>query len=96
MLYLQVHVISICKSLHWISFQVYVSVQYIQMYIILVKLICCWIKMEPEILSETVFTSRLQIWPGFCKLLNSLQGHLKNFDYEQCMQVLDYFFLCDL
>ena len=43
--------------------------------------------MEPEILSEAVFTSRLQIWPGFCKLLNNLRGHLKDLNYEECMQI---------
>ncbi|KAF5290808.1 hypothetical protein FQR65_LT11512 [Abscondita terminalis] len=53
-----------------------------------IKLILYWIHNEPDILKETVFQSWLQIWPGLCKLLNSLQNHIKDFDYEKCRNIL--------
>nr|XP_022900035.1 protein SMG7-like [Onthophagus taurus] len=52
-----------------------------------IRLICCWIEEDPNVLNESVFTSRLQIWPGFCKLLNDVQEHLKDFKYEMCKEV---------
>ncbi|KAI4460147.1 smg-7 suppressor with morphological effect on genitalia protein 7 [Holotrichia oblita] len=44
-----------------------------------IKLICFWVEKSPEILNDAVFTNRLQIWPSFCKLLNNIQEHLKEF-----------------
>lgn len=50
-----------------------------------VKLLLYWIEKQPQVLSETPFTNKLQIWPGFCKLLNLLQKFLDNFNYDFCM-----------
>ncbi|GJQ82549.1 hypothetical protein Trydic_g13004 [Trypoxylus dichotomus] len=47
-----------------------------------IKLICFWIEQSPEILCDSVFTNRLQIWPSFCKLLNNIQEHLTEFKCE--------------
>lgn len=48
-----------------------------------IKLISYWLRNEAHVLKEIVFQSRLQIWPGLCKLLNSLQTQLKTFDEEK-------------
>ncbi|KAJ3639053.1 hypothetical protein Zmor_008710 [Zophobas morio] len=45
-----------------------------------VKLLTYWIKNEPDVLKEVIFTNRLQIWPSLCKLLNNVQPYLKDFD----------------
>lgn len=53
-----------------------------------VKLTLDWIKTDPSVLNDAVFTKRLQLWPSFCKLLNNLQEKLNNFDATKCK---DYF-----
>lgn len=52
-----------------------------------VKLCLEWIKIKPNVLEEVSFTSRLQIWPSFCVLLNGLQGCLANFSFEKCKKL---------
>ncbi|GLH09050.1 Uncharacterized protein GBIM_14191 [Gryllus bimaculatus] len=39
-----------------------------------IKLTLDWIRLEPKVLLDTAFTTRLQIWPSLCKLLNGLQS----------------------
>ncbi|KAF5306739.1 hypothetical protein FQA39_LY01497 [Lamprigera yunnana] len=51
-----------------------------------IKLISYWLQDEPEVLKEMVFQSRLQIWPGLCKLLNNLQSYIKSFDYSSSVK----------
>lgn len=41
-----------------------------------IRLLLLWIKCKPNLLKETEFTSRLQIWPGYCKLLNNITEHV--------------------
>ncbi|XP_018321584.1 protein SMG7-like [Agrilus planipennis] len=53
-------------------------------------LILYWIKIEPEVLQETVFTNWPQIWPSLCKLLNSLQEITAEFDCKPYENVLLY------
>ncbi|XP_014204668.1 protein SMG7 [Copidosoma floridanum] len=48
-----------------------------------IKLCLDWIQLRPEILEEAAFTSRLQIWPSLCVLLNGLQNCVADFDYNQ-------------
>ncbi|KAK5649581.1 hypothetical protein RI129_000610 [Pyrocoelia pectoralis] len=52
-----------------------------------IKLISYWLQNEAHVLKEIVFQSRLQIWPGLCKLLNSLQTQLKGFDQDKFVQM---------
>lgn len=50
----------------------------------LVKLIFYWINKDHSILNETIFASKLQIWPSFCKLLNSFETFLVDYDAVRC------------
>ncbi|XP_044756996.1 protein SMG7-like [Coccinella septempunctata] len=52
-----------------------------------VKIIFHWIQDSPLILTESVFMKRLQIWPSFCKLLNSIQPFLEDFSYNDYANV---------
>lgn len=45
-----------------------------------IKIILFWIQKNPKVLQERHFTTRLQIWPSFCKLLNSLSSLVKDFN----------------
>jgi len=36
------------------------------------------------VLEEVAFTSRLQIWPSLCVLLNALQNCVMDFKYDEC------------
>ncbi|XP_060875046.1 nonsense-mediated mRNA decay factor SMG7-like [Metopolophium dirhodum] len=47
-----------------------------------VKLILDWIRSDISVLNSPGFKSRLQIWPGLCKLLNGLSNDLNNDDYS--------------
>lgn len=47
-----------------------------------VKLILDWIKSDINVLNSPGFKSRLQIWPGLCKLLNGLSNDLNHEDCE--------------
>lgn len=48
-----------------------------------IRLILMWIQKEPQVLTDPVFAKRLQIWPGCCKLLNTLQNHIKDDNYDK-------------
>jgi hypothetical protein len=48
-----------------------------------VKLLTYWIRNEPDVLKEVVFTNRLQIWPSLCKLFNNVQPYIDNFDFTK-------------
>lgn len=50
----------------------------------LVKLCLDWIRLKPTLLEEPAFTTRLQIWPSLCVLLNGLQTCVLDFKHEQC------------
>lgn len=51
----------------------------------LVRLLLLWIKCKPNLLKETEFTSRLQIWPGYCKLLNNITEHVDSqYSNDEC------------
>lgn len=52
-----------------------------------IKLLFEWIRLQPDILNEISYTSRLQIWPNFCVLLNSLQSYIDDFDYEEFKKI---------
>ncbi|XP_063229375.1 nonsense-mediated mRNA decay factor SMG7-like [Bacillus rossius redtenbacheri] len=52
-----------------------------------VKLTLDWIMQEPQVLGEAAFTSRLQIWPSLCKLLNGLQAVVTDFDPDKYTSV---------
>lgn len=45
-----------------------------------IKLTVDWIRLEPDVLNDPAFTSRLQIWPSLCKLLNGIQCLLDSSD----------------
>ncbi|VVC35938.1 Hypothetical protein CINCED_3A014859 [Cinara cedri] len=47
-----------------------------------VKLILDWIQSDINVLNSPGFKSRLQIWPGLCKLLNGLSNDLDPEDYS--------------
>nr|CAD7443175.1 unnamed protein product [Timema bartmani] len=44
-----------------------------------IKLTLDWIRMKPDVLLDSAFTTRLQIWPSLCKLLNGVQLSLADF-----------------
>ncbi|XP_033338997.2 uncharacterized protein LOC117227665 [Megalopta genalis] len=52
-----------------------------------IKLCLDWIHTKPTVLEEVAFTSRLQIWPSLCVLLNSLQNCVVDFAYDQYVNV---------
>ena len=52
-----------------------------------IKLCLDWIHTRPTVLEEAAFTSRLQIWPSLCVLLNALQNCVVDFAYEQYVKV---------
>ncbi|KAF7390262.1 hypothetical protein HZH68_012119 [Vespula germanica] len=52
-----------------------------------IKLCLDWIRINPAVLEETAFTSRLQIWPSLCVLLNALQQSIMDFKYDQYVKV---------
>ncbi|KAK2581218.1 hypothetical protein KPH14_008016 [Odynerus spinipes] len=52
-----------------------------------IKLCLDWIRINPTVLEETAFTSRLQIWPSLCVLLNALQQSIMDFKYDQYVKV---------
>lgn len=52
-----------------------------------IKLCLDWIRLKPAVLEETAFSSRLQIWPSLCVLLNGLQGCVVDFKYDQYSKV---------
>ncbi|XP_012278200.1 protein SMG7 [Orussus abietinus] len=47
-----------------------------------IKLCLDWIRLKPTVLEEAAFTSRLQIWPSLCVLLNGLQGSVADFKHD--------------
>lgn len=49
-----------------------------------IKLTLDWIRLDPSVLLDSAFTSRLQIWPSLCKLLNGLQQSLTDFTADKC------------
>lgn len=49
-----------------------------------VKLCLDWINIKPTVLEEVAFTSRLQIWPSLCVLLNALQNCVVDFKHDEC------------
>jgi protein SMG7 len=49
-----------------------------------VKLTLDWIRLDPKVLQDSAFTSRLQIWPSLCKLLNGLQKAVADFTTDKC------------
>ncbi|KAK9296838.1 hypothetical protein QLX08_009247 [Tetragonisca angustula] len=52
-----------------------------------IKLCLDWIHTKPTVLEELAFTSRLQIWPSLCVLLNALQNCVADFSYDQYVKV---------
>ncbi|XP_076654256.1 uncharacterized protein LOC143359848 [Halictus rubicundus] len=52
-----------------------------------IKLCLDWIHTKPTVLEEVAFTSRLQIWPSLCVLLNALQNCVVDFAYDQYVNV---------
>ncbi|KAL6260641.1 hypothetical protein P5V15_008161 [Pogonomyrmex californicus] len=48
-----------------------------------IKLCLDWINIKPTVLEEMAFTSRLQIWPSLCVLLNALQSCVVDFKYDE-------------
>lgn len=48
-----------------------------------IKLCLDWIRIKPTVLEETAFTSRLQIWPSLCMLLNALQNCVVDFKHSE-------------
>ncbi|XP_076627467.1 uncharacterized protein LOC143344840 isoform X1 [Colletes latitarsis] len=52
-----------------------------------IKLCLDWIHTKPTVLEEVAFTSRLQIWPSLCVLLNALQNCVIDFAYNQYVKV---------
>lgn len=56
------------------------SISDLIMFVIVVKLTLDWIRLEPHVLSDQAFSSRLQIWPSLCKLVNGLQPLLSSSD----------------
>ncbi|XP_071855857.1 uncharacterized protein [Bombus fervidus] len=52
-----------------------------------IKLCLDWIHTKPTVLEELAFTSRLQIWPSLCVLLNALQNCVADFAYDQYIKV---------
>ncbi|XP_006611926.1 protein SMG7-like [Apis dorsata] len=52
-----------------------------------IKLCLDWIHTKPTVLEELAFTSRLQIWPSLCVLLNALQNCVIDFTYDQYIKV---------
>lgn len=52
-----------------------------------IKLCLDWIHTKPTVLEEAAFTSRLQIWPSLCVLLNALQNCVFDFAYDQHVKV---------
>lgn len=53
----------------------------------IVKLLMYYIKNHPNTMKESVFASKLQIWPSLCKLLNNVQKQLKLLNYSKCMSI---------
>lgn len=60
---------------------------------IAVKLILDWIRSDINVLNSPGFKSRLQIWPGLCKLLNGLSNNIDQDDcmYESCSNFFFFF-----
>lgn len=58
--------------------------QQILFFFSIVKLCLDWINIKPTVLEEVAFTSRLQIWPSLCMLLNALQNCVMDFKYDEC------------
>ncbi|RLU21158.1 hypothetical protein DMN91_005531 [Ooceraea biroi] len=54
-----------------------------------IKLCLDWINMKPMVLEEVAFTSRLQIWPSLCVLLNALQNCVVDFKYDDCKYLIN-------
>ncbi|KAG5312350.1 SMG7 protein, partial [Acromyrmex insinuator] len=52
-----------------------------------IKLCLDWINIKPTVLEEVAFTSRLQIWPSLCVLLNALQNCVVDFKYDEYVAV---------
>ncbi|XP_020279632.1 protein SMG7-like [Pseudomyrmex gracilis] len=52
-----------------------------------IKLCLDWISIKPMVLEEIAFTSRLQIWPSLCVLLNALQNCVVDFKHEEYVAV---------
>ncbi|XP_076232066.1 uncharacterized protein LOC143177786 [Calliopsis andreniformis] len=52
-----------------------------------IKLCLDWIHTKPTVLEEAAFTSRLQIWPSLCVLLNALQYCVVDFACDQYVKV---------
>ncbi|XP_071560196.1 uncharacterized protein [Temnothorax nylanderi] len=52
-----------------------------------IKLCLDWINIKPMVLEEVAFTSRLQIWPSLCVLLNALQNCVVDFKYDEYVAV---------
>lgn len=52
-----------------------------------IKLCLDWIHTKPTVLEELAFTSRLQIWPSLCVLLNALQACVLDFAHDQYVKV---------
>lgn len=52
-----------------------------------IKLCLDWIHTKPTVLEELAFTSRLQIWPSLCVLLNALQNCVADFSYDQYVKI---------
>jgi len=48
-----------------------------------IKLTLDWIRLDPKVLQHSAFTSRLQIWPSLCKLLNGLQKAVADFTADK-------------
>lgn len=48
-----------------------------------IKLCLDWINIKPTVLEEVAFTSRLQIWPSLCVLLNALQNCVMDFKHDE-------------
>ncbi|EFN64323.1 Protein SMG7 [Camponotus floridanus] len=48
-----------------------------------IKLCLDWINIKPMVLEEVAFTSRLQIWPSLCVLLNALQNCVVDFKHDE-------------
>ncbi|XP_071443086.1 nonsense-mediated mRNA decay factor SMG7-like [Hetaerina americana] len=48
-----------------------------------IKLLLEWVRLDPNVLEEQAFASRLQIWPSLCRLLNALRPVLLSFNHSR-------------
>ncbi|GAB6024350.1 hypothetical protein CHUAL_009519 [Chamberlinius hualienensis] len=80
----------IASTLNGLLLLVYTLKEDLKSYYVLpvIKLMMNWLSQDLNHLKASAFASRLQIWPSFCKLLNSLQAtKLHGFDHNKYAHV---------